>query len=447
MTNEIQRKQADPENTEQLYMQTVLYIILFASFFLTGAITIAGLLLEMQYIEIGTLIALVYSAIMLWFTYHRELWVPRLLVPSIAYAAATYICLMNNGIRDIAMFVYPITMVLAGMLIGEKGIILYTAVVILTVSGIGYADITGRISSPLSQYNNIQNIIILDALFIIVGAILYVTINNLNINLLRVQHSKVESTQRYLELQTIRASLEEQVAEHTSNALHAQKEAEKANRTLEKRMWQYAGVARLSEMMRGEQNVTTLAQNIIRGLCEYLDTPIGALFLLEGNALNLAGGYAYPLDDENTPISFAIGEGVVGQAAQERRMIRINDVPTNYISITSGLGKASARHILVVPFIEDNHVGGVIEIGSFAELFPDQIQFIESVLKDIAIAFSTAQARTRIDELLRESQQMAEELQAQEEELRAANEELEVQTERLRESYAKLERQADEEVS
>jgi putative methionine-R-sulfoxide reductase with GAF domain len=203
----------------------------------------------------------------------------------------------------------------------------------------------------------------------------------------------------------------------------------------------------MNELMRGEQNVLTLANNIIRGICEYLDLPIGALFIMEDNTLKLAGGYAYPLDDAETKQNFTIDEGIVGQAVKERRTIKLSDVPVDYVTISSGMGKAAARHILVVPFIEDKNVIGVIEIGSFTELFPHQIQFIESILKDIGVAFSTAQARTRIDELLSETQQMAEELQAQEEELRAANEELEVQTERLRESFVKLEKQADEEVS
>lgn len=447
MKNERKIIQTLLEDAEQPYMQTVLYIILIATLILTGAITIAGLLMGIKQFEIGTSIAFVFSAIMLWFTYQGKLWMPRLLVPCIAYAVATFISVNNNGIRDISMFVYPIAILLAGMLIGEKGVILYTAIVTITVSVIGYADITHRLPSQLSQFNNIENIIFIDVLLVNIGAILYVTIDNLNKSLRRAQHSEIESAQRYRDLQSISASLGKQVMERTRSAEEAQQAAETANHALEKRMWQFAGMARLSEMMRGEQDVPTLAQNVIRGLCEYLEVPIGALFLLEENVLNLTGGYAYPLDDESDPGNFAMGEGIVGQAALERRTIKISDVPADYVAVSSGLGKAAPRHILVVPFVEENRVVGVIEIGSFKELYPDHILFIEGALKDIAIAFSTAQARARINELLRETQELAEELQAQEEELRAANEELEVQTERLQESHVKIGQQADEEES
>ena len=447
MKNEKQKISIVHEGTEQPYIQTVLYIILISSLILAGAITIAGLLMDMQNIEIGTSIAFVFCGIMLWFTYRNKLWVPRILVPLITYGVTTYIVFTNNVIRDVAMFVYPITILLAGMLIGETGVLLYSMIVTLTVTIIGYADITYRLSPEASHYNNAGNVFLLSIMHIIIGSILYVTIKNLNKNLRRAQRSETESANRYQELQSIRSSLEHKVAERTRSAVKAQKEAEEASRALERRMWQFKGVTHLSELMRGDQDIIPLAQNVIRGLCEYIEVPIGALFLLEENILSLAGGYAYPLDNADTPLSFAIDEGIIGQAVQERRTIKLSDVPVNYIDISSGLGKAPARHILVVPFLEDNRVVGAIEIGSFTELFPHQVQFIESVLKDIGIAFSTAQTRTRVDQLLSETQQMAEELQAQEEELRAANEELEVQAERLQESYAKLEQQADEEES
>ncbi len=443
MTNEKKITQIPPENAEQPYMHTVLYIILITTVFLTGTITLLQLLLDIKQFEISIAISFALSVIMLWFTFRGKLWVPRMLVPTYVYAVATFTSVTHNGIRDISMVVYPIAILLAGMFTGGKGVILYTSIVAITVAVIGYLDITHQLASPFSQFNTIENVVTVNIVLIVIGVVLYVTIDNLNKNLRRAQRSETESAQRYNDLQSISESLEKQILERTHSAEAAQQTAETAKRTLEMRMWQFEGTARLSEMMRGEQDVPTLAQNVIRGLCEYLEVPLGALFILEENVLNFTGGYAYPLDDVNDPVHFAVGEGIVGQAALEQRTIKISDVPVDYVAVSSGLGEAVPRHILVVPFVEENHVVGVIEIGSFTELYPEHIQFIESSLKNIAIAFNTAQARARINELLRETQELAEELQAQEEELRAANEELEVQTERLRESYNRMEQHAD----
>ena len=180
MKNELQETYIIIEGTEQPYLQTVLYIILITALILAGTITIAGLLMEMQNIEIGTSIVFVFCAIMLWFTYQSKLLVPRLLVPTIAYAVTTYIVFSNSGIRDIAMLIFPITILLAGMLLGESGVLICTLIVTITVAYIGYTDITYRLSPEISHYYSAGNVIILAVVHIIIGSILFVTIKNLN---------------------------------------------------------------------------------------------------------------------------------------------------------------------------------------------------------------------------------------------------------------------------
>ena len=78
-----------------------------------------------------------------------------------------------------------------------------------------------------------------------------------------------------------------------------------------------------------------------------------------------------------------------------------------------------------------------VEVTPGKQVAPRQ-KFLEAAMPPIAIAFNTAQARARIDELLVETQQQAEELQAQSEELRVANEELQTQTENLQRSEQDL---------
>ena len=43
---------------------------------------------------------------------------------------------------------------------------------------------------------------------------------------------------------------------------------------------------------------------------------------------------------------FAPGEGLVGQAALEKQPILLQNVPDDYIQITSGLGEAPPRNII-----------------------------------------------------------------------------------------------------
>jgi CheY-like chemotaxis protein len=208
----------------------------------------------------------------------------------------------------------------------------------------------------------------------------------------------------------------------------------------ERRIWQASGQSGLGDQMRGELAIPDLAQNVITYLCRYLEAQIGALYFSENGDLKLVGSYAYT-KRKSLSDRFQVGEGLVGQAAMEKQPITISDVPDDYIRIQSGLGESPPHHILVIPFIYEDRVDGVIELGRFAEWTDAQVAFLESVTENVAIAFQVAQARARTMELLEETQRQAEVLQAQTEELQAQTEELEAQQEELRQANEELEEQ------
>jgi tubulin-specific chaperone A len=228
----------------------------------------------------------------------------------------------------------------------------------------------------------------------------------------------------------------EKAEQAREEAEQVRKEIEIANKMLETQIWETTGQAQLNDKMRGEQDIVTLANNVIRQLCQYLPAQIGALYLAEGHTLSLAGSYAYSSKEPAKPIKF--GQGLLGQAAVEKQPLLISDVPDNYITVSSGLGELAPRQIMVFPFMYEERVVGVAEMGTLAEFSQAQLKFIRTALDSIAIAFNTAQTRARVNELLAETQQQAEELQTQGEELRVANEELASQTESLRASEVKL---------
>ncbi|MBN1178771.1 MAG: response regulator [Anaerolineae bacterium] len=229
------------------------------------------------------------------------------------------------------------------------------------------------------------------------------------------------------------------LAERQRGAEAARQEAEAAKRELELKMWQTTGQAQLSERLRGEQNILTLSVNVVEYLCRYLDVPTGALFLTNaaGDALELAGSHAY-MRRKRLANRFALGQGLVGQAAKEQRPILLTRAPDDYVVIASALLDATPKNILAMPLLYDDQVVGVIELAAVAEFTPQQIDFLERAAESIAITFSTARARQRIDELLTETQQQAHALQAREERLKAINAELETQTENLLMSEARL---------
>ncbi len=206
----------------------------------------------------------------------------------------------------------------------------------------------------------------------------------------------------------------------------------------QERNWLKTGKAELGERMRGEQELSILARKIIEYLCGRIDAKIGALYLVrDKNMLQFAGGYAYK-KREDIPDQFKFGEGLVGQAAMEKKSIIINNVPEDYIKINSGLGESAPRNILVTPFFYEDELKGVIEIGSFQEFTDTHKDFLDQAGEGIAISIYACESFIRTRKLLEETQIQAEELRAQQEELQQTNQELEEQTLSLTQSEEKL---------
>lgn len=221
-------------------------------------------------------------------------------------------------------------------------------------------------------------------------------------------------------LEAIRTDLENQVAECTRSVEDSRLEAEAAHRALEAQTWQISGLTELDKMMHGVQTIPSLASSIMKQVCRYADIPVGALFITDGDALRLMGCYAYPFPTSPTP-RFKLGSGLVGEAARERQVISMRDIPDNYLPITSGLGEATPAQILAVPCIYQEQVVGVMELASLEPFSIAQIQFITASMEFIASALHTAQIRTRIDALLIETQHRTDELLIQKEEQQQIN--------------------------
>ena len=207
--------------------------------------------------------------------------------------------------------------------------------------------------------------------------------------------------------------------------------------------WYKTGQTQLNDKMRGDQSLPELSKNVISFLAKYMDARIGAIYLTEdGETLKLTGSFAYR-KRKNISNTFKLGEGVVGQSALERESIIISQTPEDYIKISSGLGEAYPKNIIVFPLVYDNDLIGAIELGSFNEFMDKDIKFLEQASKNISISFKSAIARIRVKELLQQTQSQAEELQAQQEELKVTNEELQAQQEELRVANEELEEQTE----
>ncbi|HEY5806964.1 MAG TPA: response regulator [Povalibacter sp.] len=213
-------------------------------------------------------------------------------------------------------------------------------------------------------------------------------------------------------------------------------------RAREQQMWLRTALAQFSTRIQGELRLGRLGDDALGFLAEYVGAHVGAVYMtgFDGSFQRFAG-YALPGDKDPT---IRPGEGLLGQAAKQRRTLRVLDVPENYLTIESSLGKGQPRELLVVPAVVDDEVHAVIELGFLQPSTALQRDLLARISESLAMAVRSSKDRTRLEDLLEETQRQSEELQTQQEELRVSNEELEVQTTALRESQTHLESQQHE---
>jgi signal transduction histidine kinase/ActR/RegA family two-component response regulator len=159
--------------------------------------------------------------------------------------------------------------------------------------------------------------------------------------------------------------------------------------------------------------------------------------------LGFQASYGYE-ERKHLSKQFAVGVGLVGQCAKEKRRILLTDVPTDYIRISSGLGDSTPLNIIVLPVLFEGSVRAVIELASFSRFSPIHQAFLDQLTESIGLVLNTIEANTLTETLLKQSQSQAQELQVQQEELRSSNEDLGTQARQLEEKNIEVERKNEE---
>jgi HAMP domain-containing protein/signal transduction histidine kinase/CheY-like chemotaxis protein len=204
--------------------------------------------------------------------------------------------------------------------------------------------------------------------------------------------------------------------------------------------WLKTNLAKFSRMLQGQKDLLAAGQLILSELAPLVNAHRGAFYLMEapdrGERLTLLAGYALE-DRSRAEDAFAVGTGLVGQCARERRKIVLTNVPGRYIKIRSGLGQAKPLNLIVLPVVFEGAVRGVIELASFERFSPTHQVFLDQLTETIGIVINTIEANMRTEDLLKQSQSLAAELQQ-------TNQELQEKAQLLAHQNAEVERKNQE---
>jgi PAS domain S-box-containing protein len=213
-----------------------------------------------------------------------------------------------------------------------------------------------------------------------------------------------------------------------SNLLSMREQEEKQN-------WIVKGIAKMGEIRKSNSSLEDYAYQITSTLVKYLEANQGAFYMLiqEEGVLQLLASYAYGKRKfTDGKVTVDVGSGLLGQSIIEKDLIFMTQVPANYVKITSGLGEATPRCIVITPLIFRDHVYGAIEMASFQVLQKHHLELIREISESVASELADIIRQENTAQLLKQSQEQAYELKQQEEELRQNMEEMQATQEEMK---------------
>ncbi|MGW3563610.1 HAMP domain-containing protein [Streptomyces sp. NPDC000941] len=219
----------------------------------------------------------------------------------------------------------------------------------------------------------------------------------------------------------------------------------------EEQDWLKGNLARISGLMQGRRDLADVARLIMSELTPVVSAQHGAFFLAmptdeagaeseeDAYELRLIGSYGY--SKGTMPTTFRPGDSLIGTVAVEKRSILIERVPPNYLKISSGLGEAAPANVIVLPVLFESQLLGVVELASFQPFTQIQRDFLNQIAEMIGTSVNTISVNTKTEVLLKQSQELTEQLRERSAELENRQKALQASNAELEEKAALLARQ------
>ncbi|MFE2619893.1 HAMP domain-containing protein [Streptomyces caelestis] len=269
-------------------------------------------------------------------------------------------------------------------------------------------------------------------------------VNELAGNLTRQVRAIAEVTSAVAEgdlTRSVNVEASGEVAELKDNINSMVESLRETTRANQEQDWLKTNLARVSGLMQGHRDLPVVAELIMDELVPLVSAQYGAFYLAEdgdgGPELRLVGSYGYP-DDDARPTRIPFGRTLVGQAARSRRTITVDELPPDYVTISSGLGQVVPTTLVLLPIVVEGQVLGVIELASVTPFTQIHQDFLAQLMETIGVNVNTIVANARTDELLVESQRLTAELQERSAELQTQQEELQHSNAELEDKAALL---------
>jgi signal transduction histidine kinase/CheY-like chemotaxis protein len=184
--------------------------------------------------------------------------------------------------------------------------------------------------------------------------------------------------------------------------------------------WIKTEVAATTERLQATENFLTFASVLLSRISETLDLLYGAFYLADDSRATFTRLGAFATDVSREPREFAIGEGLVGQAAAERRTLRITSGADKFLGISTGAGTLSPACILFIPVMNQDEVLAIIELATSAPVSEQQQALLDALVPTVALNTKILSDQLVTRKLLEHTQVQAADLEVAKEAAEAA---------------------------
>jgi HAMP domain-containing protein/signal transduction histidine kinase/ActR/RegA family two-component response regulator len=181
--------------------------------------------------------------------------------------------------------------------------------------------------------------------------------------------------------------------------------------------WLKTNLARFSSMMQGQRSIVSVAQLVMSELTPLVDAQHGAFYMMETDVdgepvLQLAASYGFG-GRKGLNNRYRLRESLIGQCAFEKKRILLTEVPLDFIHITTGMGEAPPRAVLVLPVLFEGETKAVIELASLKSFVPNHLTFLDQLMGSVGVILNLIASSMRTEQLLQQLKKSNAELEAQ----------------------------------
>lgn len=211
------------------------------------------------------------------------------------------------------------------------------------------------------------------------------------------------------------------------------------------RNWVKISAGEVATALQAAMTQDAYVQTLVNEVTPRIGAGIGVFFAWDEQAaeLRLLGSYGFR-HRKHLGLRYALGEGLIGQCALERKRIVLDRVPEAFFAIHSATGEAVPSQVMAVPLLLQDRLLGVFEFGTFGAIGAMAEGFVDELLPTAALGLDNIRRAEHTRELLEKTRAQAlaleqsEEKLRMQEELRATNEELQQKTVELEEHTQRL---------